>query len=72
LHKARRDLIMELARKSSGHLSAKKFLTIMKKTVGVPNLGRGVTNYCRACVECQRFKKSRPKKTPLVVRPALA
>jgi len=29
--KARRELIMEVAPKSSGHLSAKKVLTIMKK-----------------------------------------
>jgi len=58
LLKTRRESVMRVVHNSSGHLSAKKVIAIVKRCFTWPSCSSDIVKFCRSCVTCQTHNKS--------------
>ncbi len=67
-----RGKIMKLGHEKCGHLGGEKVVRLVGKHFLWPGMGREILEYCSSCEVCQIKGKGRPRKAPVVDRPALS
>ena len=64
--------VMHLAHERGGHLGARKVKALIRQRFVWPDMDREVVEHCRSCVVCQKCKKAKARRVPLIEREILS
>ena len=63
--KGLRRRLLKMAHDEAGHLSVRKVMFLLCQSYMWPRMKHDVSQYCRLCVKCQRFRKVGVSRVPL-------
>ena len=67
-----RKKVLHLAHEKGGHLGARKVKALIRQRFLWPEMAKEVVEHCRSCLVCQKCKKNKARKVPLIEREVLS
>ena len=67
-----RKKVLHLAHERGGHLGARKVKALIRQRFMWPGMATEVVEHCRSCVVCQKCKKQKARRVPLIEREVLS
>ena len=64
--------VMHLAHERGGHLGARKVKALIRQRFVWPEMAKEVVEHCRSCLVCQKCKKAKARRVPLIEREILS
>ena len=67
-----RPKVMQLAHEQGGHLGARKVKALIRQRFVWPRMAQEIVEHCRSCLVCQKCKKAKAGRVPLIEREILS
>ena len=67
-----RTKVMNLAHEKGGHLGARKVKALIRQRFAWPDMAKDVVEHCRTCAVCQKCRKTKARRVPLMEREILS
>ena len=67
-----RKKVMTLAHERGGHLGARKVKALIRQRFVWPEMAKDVVEHCKSCNVCQRCRKNKSRRVPLIEREVLS
>ena len=67
-----RQKVLHLAHERGGHLGARKVKALIRQRFMWPGMATEVVEHCKSCVVCQKCKKQKARRVPLIEREVLS
>ena len=67
-----RKKVLHLAHEKGGHLGARKVKALIRQRFLWPEMAKEVVEHCKSCVVCQKCKKQKARRVPLIEREVLS
>ena len=64
--------VMTLAHERSGHLGARKVKALVRQRFVWPEMAKDIVKHCQSCEVCQRCRKTKSRRVPLIEREVLS
>ena len=67
-----RKKVLLLAHERGGHLGARKVKALIRQRFMWPEMAKDVVEHCKSCVVCQKCRKQKARRVPLIEREVLS
>ena len=64
--------VMKMAHEGMEHMGFKRVVALVKKRFIWPGMGEEIRKYCQSCEVCQKTKRQKARRAPLMTRPVLS